>query len=524
MKKLGLVLIFVLGLFFIASVSAADSVDNNLTDGNSTVDSLKTNSFFNLSQKISDTPENQTLTLNEDYIYCGEDVHGIVISKSITIDGANHTIDANHSSRIFNITADNVVLKNINFVNGNALGNYFTSEVGGGAIYWSGNNGKIINCNFINNTGNGIEDDPYDKEETIVFEDGTVTQLIRFRPMGARINEGGAISWRGENGTVSNCIFKNNHVGYPDGGGAICWRGNRGKIIDSVFLDNGAWLGSAVEWRADNGMILSSKFNNSGLTDNGIYWFGKNGTVKNSILISSDGRRVISGYSDELNADFNYWGDSISNPSQYLKPENVNYWYVNAGGNVSFDDIALNASFILVKNAQKIEAKIISKNLKIYYNSKDRFKIQVYDKTGNPADYQEVLFNINNHEYYAITDDKGYATLKINEKPGKYSIFSQYGDIIVKNKITIKSTLITKNLSKKAKKSANFKIKVLNSKGKAFKKQTVKVKFRGKTYKIKTNKKGIATFRIPKNLKVGKYSIKTTCNGLTNSNKILVTK
>lgn len=524
MKKLTLILIVILSLFFIASVNATNSFDNNLTEDNDTGDSLKVNTFSDLSQKINDTPENQTLTLNEDYFYCDEDVHGIVISKSITVDGAGHTIEANHSSRIFNITADNVILKNINFVNGNALGKYFTSEVGGGAIFWSGNNGKIMNCNFTNNTGNGIEDDPFDKEETLVSEDGMVTHIIRFRPMGTRINEGGAISWRGENGVVSNCLFVNNHAGYPNGGGAICWRGNNGKIIDSVFLNNGAWLGSAVEWRADNGMILSSKFNNSGLTDNGIYWSGKNGTVKNSILISSDGRRVISGYSDELNADFNYWGDNIQNPNEYPKPDNVNYWYVNTLGNVSFEELRLNSSFILLKTASKIDVRIISKDLKVYYKLNNLFKIQVFDNTGNAASYQDVSFNINNHEYFAVTDGEGYATLKIKEKPGKYTVFSQYQNIIVKNKITIKSTLITKNLFKKAKKSANFKIKVLNSKGKAFKKQAVKVKFKGKTYKIKTNKKGIATFKIPKNLKVGKYTVKTTYNGLTNSNKIIVKK
>ena len=65
---------------------------------------------------------------------------------------------------------------------------------------------------------------------------------------------------------------------------------------------------------------------------------------------------------------------------------------------------------------------------------------------------------------------------------------------------------------------------MLNSKGKAYKNQVVKIKFKGKTYKIKTNKKGIATFKVSKKLKVGKYVIKTTYKGLTNSNKIVVKK
>ncbi|MBQ8018111.1 MAG: hypothetical protein IJ258_08415 [Methanobrevibacter sp.] len=405
----------------ISSVSASQLNDTFLTEYGENIlnnDSIQQEcSFKDLSIQINETPENQTLTLKNDYKYVNEDIHGIVISKSITIDGAGHTIDANHSSRIFNITADNVVLKNINFVNGNAFGKYYSSDVGGGAIYWSGSNGLVKNCNFTNNTGSDIEDDPFENEETIESQDGLIIHVIRPRPMGARINEGGAISWRGENGTVTECIFINNHVGYPDGGGAICWRGLNGKILNSIFLDNGAWVGSAVEWRGDNGMISSSKFKNSGLTDNGIIWSGNNGTVKNSILISSDNRGVISRYSNELCADFNYWGDDISNPNQYLKPDNVNYWYVSTKKDIPFEELALDNSFVLVKLIPEISPKIISKNLKIYYKSNNRFKVQVFDNSGRIAQYQEVTFNINNHEYHAITDVNGCAFLKIKEKP-----------------------------------------------------------------------------------------------------------
>ena len=65
---------------------------------------------------------------------------------------------------------------------------------------------------------------------------------------------------------------------------------------------------------------------------------------------------------------------------------------------------------------------------------------------------------------------------------------------------------------------------MLNTKGKAFAKQTVKVKFRGKTYKLKTKKNGIAKFAVSKKLKAGKYTIKVTYKGLNNVNKIKVIK
>ena len=174
------------------------------------------NSFKDLSLKINNTPEGGVLVLDKDYIYIDGSNKGILINKTIIIDGNGHTISGNNASRIFNISADNVIIKNINFINGNPIAKYFSKDIGGGAIYWNGANGIVENCNFSNNEIRGIEDDPFDKEEEIVKEDGTVIHTIRFRPMGAKITEGGAIVWNGTNGTVLDCVFRNNHVGYAN--------------------------------------------------------------------------------------------------------------------------------------------------------------------------------------------------------------------------------------------------------------------------------------------------------------------
>ena len=170
------------------------------------------------------------------------------------------------------------------------------------------------------------------------------------------------------------------------------------------------------------------------------------------------------------------------------------------------------------------KTKIVSNDLTKYYKQSKQFKVKVYGADGKLVIGKQVNFTIGKKTYKVKTDKKGVATLKINQKPGKYTVTIKYDDIKVKNRITVKTTLITKNLSKKVKKSAKFKVKILNSKGKAYKNQIVKIKFKGKTYKIKTNKKGIATFKVPKNLKSGKYQIKTTYKDLTNVNKITVKK
>ena len=541
------------------------SINTDIDDFNNLMSS-DAGSFEELSIKISNTPDGGALTLDKDYKYLNGSNKGILISKSITIDGAGHSLNGNKLSRMFNITSDNVVLKNINFVNGNAYGRY-GGIAGGGAIYWSGANGILENCNFTNNSGSGIEDDPFDKEETIVNDDGSIIHMIRIRPMGAKINEGGAIVWNGTNGLVSNCIFTHNIVGYPNSGGAICWRGNDGRILNSKFYENSAWCGAAVCWIGDNGKVLSCVMINNSFMDGGMYWFGKNGVVKNSILISSSFRSALCPSDCDVDANYNFWGDTIENPNTAIKPNKVSNWlvmrfshngeFINEGDNIIIDyDITtlidkngkLSQYYELINYSSQIsftankdgfikgtfengEPKIVvdskdtikSKNLVKYYTKKTSFTVKVSDFRGKVVGKQ-VKFRINKKNYYATTNKKGQATLKINLKPGKYNIYSYYGDAKVKNRITIKPTLITKNVFKKVKRSAKFKVKVLNSKGKIQSKKIVKIKFKGKTYKIKTNKKGIATFKLPWNLKVGKYTIKTIYGGQTNSNKIIVKK
>ena len=561
------ILILILGFFVISTVNASDGAGDANTTLPAEQDVVKSNvsSFEDLSAKINETSENGILTLDCDYEYKNGSNKGIMISKPITIDGAGHTLDGKKASRMFNVTADNVTLKNINFVNGNAYGRYFSNSAGGGAIYWNGANGTVENCNFTNNFGSGIEDDPFDKEEVWIDENGIEFHTYRIRPMGAKTNEGGAIVWNATNGTVFRCIFKNNGVGYPNYGGAICWRGSLGKVLESEFYENDAWAGAAICWIGENGTILYSKFVNSGsIFGRDIMWFGENGLIKYSFLLSSEGCPLYP-YSGNVVADYNFWGDILPD-TKIDKISNLHNWIVlNASYRHDFvkkgDIIGVKSNVLLLGNDGsfseftefdipgnvtvtadrdgfvqltfsngKLEVKIVpktkivSKNLVKYYKQSKQFKVRVYGADGKPAVDKFVKFTIGKHTYNVRTDKRGYATLKVNMKPGKYTVITKFEDVKVKNKITVKTTLITKNKSKKVKKSAKFKIKVLNSKGKAYKNQLVKVKFKGKSYKLKTNKKGIAIFKIPKKLKVGKYKIKTTYKELTNSNRITVRK
>ena len=162
-----------------------------------------------------------------------------------------------------------------------------------------------------------------------------------------------------------------------------------------------------------------------------------------------------------------------------------------------------------------------NKDLVMYYGSGVRYTFRVYDDYGNIADNVLVKITINGKNYFKVTNSKGYASLKINLKPKTYTISANYKGFTVKNKVTVKSTIISKNIAKKKAKIIRFTAKLLNGKGKILKNKKITFKFKGKKYKRKTNSKGIATLSL-KNLRRGKYAIYSSYGKLTVKNTIKV--
>ena len=121
--------------------------------------------------KLSDNE----VTLNKNYRYQDSDEayaeNGIVISKTITIDGNGYAIDGANLAKAFTINANNVIFKNINIVN------MYTATA---PITWNGDNGQLLNSNLSDTLSTGLNSDC-----------------------------GGGIYWTGNNAKVSQCIFNN---------------------------------------------------------------------------------------------------------------------------------------------------------------------------------------------------------------------------------------------------------------------------------------------------------------------------
>ena len=163
-----------------------------------------------------------------------------------------------------------------------------------------------------------------------------------------------------------------------------------------------------------------------------------------------------------------------------------------------------------------------NKDLTMYYGAGKAYNVKVVDDYGKAAKKLKVTFKISGKKHYAYTDTNGYASLKISKKPGKYTIIAEYKGFKVSNKVTVKSTIVTKDIKVKKSKAIKFKAKLLNSKGKILKNKKITFKFKGKTYKVKTSKKGIAILKITKKYKKGKYTITSKYGTLKIKNSIRI--
>ena len=173
----------------------------------------------------------------------------------------------------------------------------------------------------------------------------------------------------------------------------------------------------------------------------------------------------------------------------------------------------------VVKHNLTIVKRIVeNKDLTMDFLDGSQYVVRAIGDNGQPVGAGEVVkFSANGKNYASVTDSKGYAKLTINLNPKKYTITAHYAAYKVSNNLKVKQTLKLVKKTVKVKKTAKklvIKAKLKWSNGKAIKGKKLTLKFKGKTYKAKTNKKGIAKFTIKKKvikkLKKGKkykYSV-----------------
>ena len=177
---------------------------------------------------------------------------------------------------------------------------------------------------------------------------------------------------------------------------------------------------------------------------------------------------------------------------------------------------------ITVKIGSK-KTKLTLKKLTTYPDSGKYYSAKLTTKKGKAIKGQKITFTVNGNTYIKKTNKKGVAKFKVAIiKTGKYKVTaryngtSKYRGTTKKNYIKIKTgskkvKIASKNVYMNPNSGEYYSITLKNNKGKAMKKAIIRFTVNKKTYKVKTNSKGVAKVKI--SLNSGKYSIKTLFAG-----------
>ena len=475
-KTLLVVLLVTCILFSVSGVFASDINDTAVTIDESDFNDLQASiddenqplqetpddgTFTALQSKISNAEKGSTIDLTRDYSY-NDDFKlttGIFINKDITINGNGHTIDGMGKSRIFNINYGDglifhkVTLNNINFKNGNA-------QIYGGAILNFADL-TINNCYFAGNNA------------------GTA---------GGAINSLGAL-------TLKNSVFEKNSAG-GDAGAVFSLTIKKGaEFYYKYFEGNNASEDSNLLLTITQAVLEPGKDTISGCVFTGnvangcgggaVYAYCHIDIASSTFNSNSAGEKggAVFGCKDLYikNSKFNKNKASMYGGAVYFKCHEQSGHYENG------------------KWVSSIK----------YYDNLIESSIFADNVAGERGGAIYGFRTSNSDTVHCAKAVK--CTFSDNKAPNGKDIYGgTLKNAVYKNtKITLKKVTVKKSAKK-------LKLQAILKKGSApLKGKRVTFKFNGKTYKAKTNSKGIAKVTIKKSvlkkLKVGKkikYQVK----------------
>ena len=382
----------------------------------------------------------------------------------------------------------------------------------GGAIFIRGDDNKVIGCNFTNNYA---------------------------------CDDGGAISTYGDNFTVDNSRFVNckayDGIYYSDsGGGAISYQGLGIQVLNSHFEGSNACKGGAIlaDMRgSDNRIGLLKAYNCSFIKNTAKGYgaiccaFGGSAEIDSCDFIDNTAQICSGVYVHDgakiINSRF------INNTSPFATIVILEKYTLknNTYAGNSPGLFILGKSFeakAYDENLKKMELiKFTMTNTKIEYNSNRQFSVKLtHIYTGQPINdaYLDIYSN-GKKIAQGSTDENGIFMFGKSLNAGTYNVkvvlknnvlvggnplsfCHEYSPEPLSTSITvekIKTQVSAPKIKAKYRQSKNFKITVKHAK-QPVKKIRINVKIDKKTYKLKTNSKGIAKINT-KNLKHGKHKV-----------------
>ncbi|MBE6499311.1 MAG: hypothetical protein E7Z80_02010, partial [Methanobrevibacter thaueri] len=207
-----------------------------------------------INENINNNIYEITLDCNYEGIINYDSANGITINgsilnnKTLTIDGNGHTINGKGIKIFNNINNANVIIKNLNIVNG--------YSDNGGAIYNKGNL-TLLNCNISYNTASG--------NGGAIFNENRITIINSTFTNNSASNTDmfGGVIYNSGNLTIGGSLFKNN---YANGYGGVIYNDNYVKIFNSNFTSNSALKDGGAIANPGVMVIEDSLFENNAVT------------------------------------------------------------------------------------------------------------------------------------------------------------------------------------------------------------------------------------------------------------------
>ena len=512
-------LIFLICMVMVAIISiGAVSADENIpSDNNGTSLDVETplndtqqvdlspKTFENLQTTIDEAEDNESITISGEYVSTG---NPIMINKSVSIFSQDRAVlNANHTGRIFEITAGNVTLNNLTIINSKE-----------GAIYSTADNLICRECKFTGNNGKGV----------VIYSVGNTTiESCKFTNNNAvegviEITHNWENNIKREIALIKNCSFAGNS--------------KKGCVIISDISDTGDSYEDSHYF--GNLIVEDSTFSNNG----DVISAYNSVKVKNCSFTKNN--EVISVYTEDsfeitnctMTGNVAEYGviDIKTGYGKITKctfKNNKNALIVNwdalpltINGKKYNDFASLDNS---LKNINLLSVSVPAKPTAVFKSAKT-LNIKLINRFTKKPVEEYVIIKIytgkNYKTYERWTNSKGITKLKLSslsEGNHKLEIKCAGGTLkFAKKSVTLKilkpTSIKAPKVKNKYKRNAYFKVTVKYKKirGKSvklisLKKTYVKIKIGKKTYKVKTNKKGIAKFNTKK-LKIGKHKVTIT--------------
>ena len=463
---------------------------------------------------------------------------------------------------IFEISGSNVTVREFDFYDTHPKNNYtYNGTVYGAATRFAGVTGGLLtSCRFYdfnsaaivqrssgvvlenNNIIGGfttlIANDPTVNVETgsksfnIYGQSNHIT--VRGNTFQGKILDGVSIAQGSGSNIVENNVFIGNTYGIYFGGDAT----KNSIIRNNTFRNCGYFKEGDVEWKLLPIISIQKASNDIAIENN------KFEVLENTIAIAAEQGNEAHGFPSSL-GNINVTGNVITKDPSFV---NVTLFHVlirdgdklntfaplvvkdnTLDGATGFivetmaGDVLINANEAVIQPTISAETSIETADVEYTVGESGTLTIALKDAKGNALANKAISVFINGETKNVVTDANGSTTLDVTFASANtyYATVLFMGDDNFKAstasaKITVKAkpvppapakkatTLTAKKATLKVKKAKKIKV-TLKSSGKAVAGKQITIKVNKKTFKAKTNKKGVATIKV-KITKKGKFT------------------